>query len=115
LILPAFLLQKSGGAEIGLDSALERVSGRGERQHERKRRIEHRQSAIAFVPAHDAIVLGVNQQSDAADILHDADAAIGGAAYWEARQRERRSVAKTNSPRPSRTTKLTRLPKVGLL
>ena len=51
---------------------------RGERQDERKRRIVHAESAVAFVPARGAIVLGVDEQGDAADILRDADAAIGG-------------------------------------
>ena len=34
-------------------------------------------SAIAFIPARGAFVLGVDQQRDAADILRDADAVIG--------------------------------------
>ncbi len=35
------------------------------------------QSAVAFMPARGAIVLGVDEQGDAADILRDANAAIG--------------------------------------
>jgi hypothetical protein len=45
-----------------------RVGRHSERQDER---------AAAFVPARGAIVLGVDQQSDAADIIGDADAAVG--------------------------------------
>ena len=59
------------------NSALDRVGGRGERQDEGERRIEQGESAIAFVPARRAFVLGVDQQSDAADIIGDADAAFG--------------------------------------
>jgi len=44
----------------------------------RERRASSRgESAIAFVPARRSFVLGVDQQSDAADIVGDADAAIG--------------------------------------
>src|SRR5271166_4870908 len=60
-----------------LASALERVDGRGERQDEGERRIEQGESAIAFVPARRSFVLGVDQQSDAADIIGDAHAAVG--------------------------------------
>jgi hypothetical protein len=46
---------------------------------EGERRIEHGERAIAFIPARGAIVLGVDEQRDAADILRDADATIGSA------------------------------------
>jgi hypothetical protein len=59
------------------NSALDRVGGRGERQDEGERRIEQGESAMAFVPARRAFILGVDQQSDAADIIRDADAAVG--------------------------------------
>ena len=56
---------------------MKRIGGRGERQHERERRIVESENAIAFVPARGAIILGVDQQRDAADIIGDADASIG--------------------------------------
>ena len=72
------MLQKSG-AEIGLDFALDRVGGDSERQHEGKRRVVESESAIAMIPARGAIILGVDQQRDAADIIGDTDAAMRGA------------------------------------
>jgi len=43
----------------------------------RARACEHRQSAVAFIPARSAIVLGVDQQGDVADIPRDANSAVG--------------------------------------
>jgi hypothetical protein len=53
--------------------APQRVGGHGERQDERQRRIVETQRAIAFAPPRGALALGVDKQSDAADVLRDAD------------------------------------------
>ena len=67
------------GAKVRSNPTLERVGRHGERQYERERRIIQAESAVAFIPARGAIVLVVDQQGDAADILGDADAAMRGA------------------------------------
>ena len=72
----AFLSQKS---VPGLDSALDGIGGDGERQHERERRIVESESPIALIPARGALVLGVDQQRDAADIIGDPNATMRGA------------------------------------
>ena len=71
-------MQKSG-AKVRSHPTLKRVGRDGQRQHERERRIVQAESAVAFIPARGAIVFGIDEQSDAADIFRDADAAIGGA------------------------------------
>ena len=86
VVLAAARLDSDPASNRLKNSALDRVGGRGERQDEGERRIEQGESAIAFVPARRAFVLGVDQQSDAADILSDAEPAIGGrrASAWPA-------------------------------
>jgi hypothetical protein len=59
---------------LSRSTAFERIGRDGERQHERQGRIEQGERAIAGVPLGHPIVLGVDKQADAANLISDAAA-----------------------------------------
>jgi hypothetical protein len=62
----------------GLDPAHERVGSDRKGQYEGERGVVESEGAVGPIPAGGVIILGVDQQSDAAHLVGDADATIGG-------------------------------------
>jgi hypothetical protein len=77
VVAARFCCKKNQVQKAALNSALERVGGDGEREDERKGRVELGRRAVVFAPARRPLVFGVDEQGDAADIIGDPDAAVG--------------------------------------